>query len=366
LKIAYLAPYGDGTGYSKAAIGNILALDEAGLCVVPRPVKMTRTTGELPSRINELEQNDLSNVDFVVQHNLPSEFAYCGKAKNIGVFSYETNTLKYTGWYPNICSMDGIVVSCSHQKNVIDSDQVYNGKTSVIPFPVSVKSADKKIDFGLPKNTFVFYTIAEMSRRKNLEGLVAGYLSAFTSSDNVALIVKTHLPGRNADEALAQFDDLCKRIKSGLNIYGTDNRWPKIIATTKFMSDEDIAALHNSCHAFVSTSFGESFCIPAYEAVACGNKVLVPPHSSFIDMVYKFDNIKTFYDSFESVCIGQTGAPKNLYTGKENWYTVSTADVRKGLIEMFNEPREPVGKQDLSSLSFEAIGNQWKDFLENL
>jgi hypothetical protein len=41
MKIAYLAPYRGNSGYSKAAIDYILALDSIGVTVVPRFIKMT-------------------------------------------------------------------------------------------------------------------------------------------------------------------------------------------------------------------------------------------------------------------------------------------------------------------------------------
>src|SRR4051812_40517692 len=98
MKVAYLAPWADASGYSYSAISHILALDSVGVIVVPRSVKMTNTNGVIPKRIRELQENDLSNVDAVIQHNLPSEFSYKGGIKNIGLFSYETDSFGNSGW----------------------------------------------------------------------------------------------------------------------------------------------------------------------------------------------------------------------------------------------------------------------------
>src|SRR5688500_15022601 len=106
MKVAFLAPYHDGTGYANAAIEYIMSLDAVGINVVTRPVKMTPTTGEIPDRIKELEKKNLDGVDVVFNLNLPSEFAYKGGVKNVGCFYYETTWFPNVDWKYNLDLMD--------------------------------------------------------------------------------------------------------------------------------------------------------------------------------------------------------------------------------------------------------------------
>ena len=51
MKILYLGHYKEGTGWSKAAIDYIMALDSVGVDVVCRNIKLTDRTGEVPDRV---------------------------------------------------------------------------------------------------------------------------------------------------------------------------------------------------------------------------------------------------------------------------------------------------------------------------
>ena len=122
-KVAFISVYKDGGGYSTAAIEHILSLDSIGVQVVPRHIKMTQTSGYVPDRILELEQNNLDNVDAVIQYNLPSEFVYKGNVQNIGMFDYETVSLPNNTWETNIKMMDKIIV---HHDNTENGYEKYN------------------------------------------------------------------------------------------------------------------------------------------------------------------------------------------------------------------------------------------------
>ena len=56
MKILYIGHYKEGSGWSNAAINNILALDSIGIDVVCRNIKLTNSENEVPERIKELEQ----------------------------------------------------------------------------------------------------------------------------------------------------------------------------------------------------------------------------------------------------------------------------------------------------------------------
>ena len=94
MKALYIGHYKDGTGWGNAALNNILALNVAGVDVVPRPI-----TYELEDKVNnevieKLEQKDPTNCDIVIQHTLPSNYCYDGRfKKNIGVLCAESSIL---------------------------------------------------------------------------------------------------------------------------------------------------------------------------------------------------------------------------------------------------------------------------------
>ena len=56
MKILYVSHHKEGTGWGQAAIDYIMAMDAAGLDVVPRAVKINRRSPNIPKRILQLEQ----------------------------------------------------------------------------------------------------------------------------------------------------------------------------------------------------------------------------------------------------------------------------------------------------------------------
>lgn len=189
LKVCYISNHREISGYSNAARENILALTEAGVNVVPRYVKMTNNRQQFNHIIAQLEKQDLNNVDVVIQHNLPSEFAYTDKVINIGCYAWETSGFPNSTWKQHIQMMDKMVVPSSFMKDITPCDTTY-----VVPhcFNVNKFTRTKFCQFGADKNTLKFYTISENNRRKNLNGLIAAYSLVFDSADNVVLIIKTN------------------------------------------------------------------------------------------------------------------------------------------------------------------------------
>ena len=77
MKIAYIAPYKDGTGYSNQAIHNMLAIEAGGIDVVARAVNLSQSKNhELAKNVEHLENKTTDNVDIVIQHVLPHLFQY--------------------------------------------------------------------------------------------------------------------------------------------------------------------------------------------------------------------------------------------------------------------------------------------------
>lgn len=312
-KIAYISCYRDGTGYSKAAIEYMLALDAAGATVIPRAVRMTNTSGQVPNRILELEQNDLSNVDAVIQHNLPSQFSYKNGVINVGMFAYETNTLRFTGWHSNLKMMDKLVVFCEDQLIALDSVGLKN-KAKIVPHAVDVVKFDKaidKLDLGIPDSVVKFYAIGEFNKRKNWGGLLLAYNTAFSCDDNVALVIKTN----NTNE----LKQLIENVRTGCGRFASNKMYPRIHVMAEKLTDDEMLALHASCDIYVSASHGESWNLPCSDALGFGNPCIVPDHGAFRDYVSRTHN--SLIHGVMSPCFGASS--NGLYQSSESWFSVN-------------------------------------------
>jgi len=124
---------------------------------------------------------------------------------------------------------------------------------------------------------FVFLFVGGTLQRKGIDILLDAYTRAFSSIDNVLLVIK----------------DTGTR-----TVYNGQNDQKRILAMTQDRSrapivyiDDDLpasqmAGIYTSANCLVQPYRGEGFCLPALEALACGIPVVVPqggPTDDFID-----------------------------------------------------------------------------------
>ncbi|CAI3788157.1 D-inositol-3-phosphate glycosyltransferase [Pseudomonas sp. MM227] len=138
---------------------------------------------------------------------------------------------------------------------------------------VSISDAERSELFdkyGLTR-PFLMYT-GGIDHRKNIEGLIAAFagLAKNIRDDHQLAIVCSVQPHDKA-----RLLELAK--KSGLK--NGD------LVLTGFVSEEDLVALYNLCHAFVFPSWHEGFGLPALEAMHCGCAVIGANTSSVPEVI---------------------------------------------------------------------------------
>lgn len=373
MKIAYISPAFDGTGYANAAIEYMRALKAAGADVVSRHVKMTPTNGEVHPDIKEMEKKDTDNVDAVIQHNLPSTFGYKAGVKNIGAFAYETDRFPGAIWNQNLNIMNGIVVFAKSQIDALKNEGI-EVKSTVIPHPVDVErynSIYPYVDFNVPENCIKFYTVSELTKRKALDKLIQAYYLAFTREDNVLLVVKTHLPNRNSSATLQFFAQMCEEIKSGMKLYADKSHYPTISLVHDYLPNEQLYGLHQSCDVFVSASYGESCCLPAIDAMGFGNVVIAGNHTAFADYIVHNEN-GYLVEAQACPVYGATDSIHNLYTSNEHWFSVNVELLAKQMKKVAKEQdnladiRTRARQDVITKYNHETIGKQMMEFIQGV
>jgi len=118
---------------------------------------------------------------------------------------------------------------------------------------------------------FLMYT-GGIDHRKNIEGLITAFASLPKSvrADYQLAIVCSVQPHDKV-----RLLELAK--KSGLK--------PGDLVLTGFVTEEDLVALYNLCHAFVFPSWHEGFGLPALEAMHCGCAVIGANTSSVPEVI---------------------------------------------------------------------------------
>lgn len=340
LKVLYINNFSEGTGWSNAGINYILALDAVGVNVVPRRLRLTGGTGEVPKRVLELEQNSSSNPDVVIQHTLPHLMDYNGRIKrNVGLVATETDNFSYTMWPEFLRAMD--------DRWVINVDQMFAFESvglpgvHIIPHACDVTKYQQEYEkINLPpetNDTFIFYFIGEFNKRKNLEALIKAFHIEFGPNEPVSLVIKTSIPGKSGEEAGKIVGHFCSNIKAGLKLYRDVNRYKPEIIVTQFLSEHDLMRLHKSCDCFVMPSYGEAWGIPLFDAMGVGNQTIATDYGGPADYL---DGVGQLVPCKLEPCYEMTNTFEDLYTGREKWAKIDGCELMRAMRNAFNKSDE--------------------------
>jgi glycosyltransferase involved in cell wall biosynthesis len=356
MKVAILSVYKDGTGYSHGALNTILACEAAGIDVVCRPITLTGPKGKAAFCVEHIEQRSLDRVDVVVQYALPHMFERKEGVRNVGMFTWETTHFQSSSWTEHCKLMDELWVhNAQTAQSVLDSG--VDVPVFIVPIATDMrrfaKRPEKLTGFQDCVPRCIFYTVAEMSRRKNIAGLIRAYYLAFSDHENVMLAIKTHVPGKTAIQSQQEVTKMVEDIKQSIHIYSDPSRYPPVAILTGYWEDEMIDRLHVTGDVFVTASRGESWCIPAVDAMAWGNPLIVPNWGSFPEItVVDGSTSLSIYDHTWTPrarssagwmvngqltpCFGQMGL-NDLYTGKELWFDPDLSIMAMSMSEAYDE-----------------------------
>jgi len=391
MKVAYLSVYRDGTGYANQAIHNMLAMEAGGIDVVARAIKLSpHSNHELAKRVEHLERKTTDNVDVVVQHVLPHQFEYKAGVKNIGMFDWETTHFSRSNWGHCCNLMDEIwVPSIQNAQAVKDSDV----SVPVKIFPCACDTArfdnpPPPLEVKKLKNKCVFYVVGEMTRRKNLVAVLRAFYTAFSLRDDVALVIKTSVPGKSPDEATELLRSTIDDVKKSLHTYVRHPYYPPVACITDFLPDQKLDQLHVACDVFVLASHGEAWGIPAHDAMGFGNPVILSNWGSFPELTYPQaaeywePETRRFKWPGEidcgwlvrgqlTPCFGHTDSFPDLYTGDELWFDPDMEHLIHCMRQAYKEwneesidRRQKAARERAANFNYQRVGAIARELLE--
>lgn len=377
MKVLFSGVFKDGTGWGNAAEQYILALDAVDIDVVPRAIKLNQHQSPMHPHIAELEKKSEQGCDVHIQCILPDFMDYSGYfKKNIGMIFTETSNFCQTRWATQLNLMD--------ETWVTDNDSVWHCRQSkvdksiaVIPVPCDVGKYSKryeKLQIPQLKDKFVFYFIGEYTRRKNLSALLKAYYGEFTQRDNVILLIKTHVSGMSQIDCERQVNEMCEDIKKQLRIYRALGNYPSEIVMTQHLSADQIMQIHATGDCFVMPSFGEGWCIPAFDAMAMGKTPICTHTGGMADFIHNpkkhGGDAGWLVRCEEEPCFGMQmwSGHDRLYTGTEEWCGIDVLELRTYMRKVYSdkterERRAGLGIDRAYDFTHEEVGKLMDDTL---
>lgn len=237
------------------------------------------------------QSNNRPNFDISIQVTIPNEWKKMA-AVNIGYTAgIETNFIS-PAWLEPSQQMDKIIVISEHAKNsfinTVFGDSNNNSYKVTTPidvchFPVK-KHEDVNLDLEL-KHDFNFLTVCQWGPRKNLEQTITSFVQEF-KNESVGLVLKINA----ANDSYIDKEQCEMRIKTVLETLG-DKRC-SIHLLHGHMSEAQINSLykHPKIKAIVSTSHGEGFGFPLFEAAYNELPVIATDWSGHLDFLIMKDD----------------------------------------------------------------------------
>jgi glycosyltransferase involved in cell wall biosynthesis len=226
------------------------------------------------------------NFDVALQITIPNEWKKLAPV-NIGYTAGIETTHISPAWLEPSQAMDKIIVISQHAKDVFQntsfSDQ--SGKEyrvttpiEVVHFPFSVVE-NSKIDLELPYD-FNFLTVNQWGPRKNIEGLISAFIDEFRNEE-VGLVVKTN---RSADSQIDKHF-VEQHLEALVNSKGAHKC--KIHLVHGRLTDEEMSGLytHPKVKAFVTSTHGEGFGLPIFEAANNALPIVATNWSGHLDFL---------------------------------------------------------------------------------
>lgn len=375
MKVLYIGCYREGTGWGNSAIDYILALDSVGVDVVCRPVKLNNSNPDLPNRILELESKDSSGCDVCIQHVLPHHMEYNSSfKKNIGLYFTETSSFEYSPWPNRINQLDEGWVSCQQSLDA----SIYSGvkiPLKIIPIPADISRFERTyppLDIPEIENTFTFYFIGEAIRRKNLVSLIKAFHLEFSPNELVSLVIKTNKSNLSSEECHKHISEMCSQVKNNLKLYKNIDDYSKEIIITQRLSDEQMMGLHISCDCFVMPSFGEAWCIPAFNAMGFGKTPICTNVGGMSEFLK--DGGGFLVEGNSEPVFGMTETFHDIYTGRENWCNIDIRYLQSEMRYVYDSYShddseymkiKDHGRKSVYDYSYQAVGELMKKGIED-
>ena len=241
------------------------------------------------------ENGENLNFDMSVQVTIPNEWEDIA-GTNVGITAGIETTKTSPVWLEKGNMVDRIVTVSNHSADIYKQTS-YDGTSpetgeeislsletpvDVVHYPVKTFERMKDLELNL-STSFNFFSVQQWSPRKNVPQLVEAFIDKFRDNEDVGLVLKANLMKNCILDRRATVNS----IKAQIRKFG-DHKC-KIYLLHGYLSEQELNSLytHPKLHAYVTTTHGEGFGLPIFEAAYNGMPVLAPDWSGQVDFLYK-------------------------------------------------------------------------------
>lgn len=226
------------------------------------------------------EDNYDMQISYTMMCNFSEHLKY-GSKNRFGIWCYEWNgkNILPNGFAKNYNYCDVLCPPSNFAKEVFLNSKIPEDKMRVIPHGITIQEFNKTHNFKFQTNKkYIFFSnIAQNHKRKNINGLLDTYGKAFTSKDNVCLVLKT------SKDKKIKFPFEISVSKLIHDFYQKYPNHAELIIFDSYV--EDISMLYNACDSVITLSHTEGFYFPGLEGLASGKNSVAPRYGGQLDFL---------------------------------------------------------------------------------
>lgn len=185
-------------------------------------------------------------------------------------------------WVQLCSSMDRIFVPSRFNLESFSRSGVDQEKIRVLPPGVDHERftpCGPKLAIHDADSLFTFLSIGEWLPRKGFDILIRAFVQEFSGYESVCLVLKCHNSSSDYDR---QGLRIKKEISSLIKKEGKAPP-PPVILLPQALDNQDMPSLYRRADCFVLATRGEGWCMPVFEAMACGLPVIITSWSAYMD-----------------------------------------------------------------------------------
>ena len=230
--------------------------------------------------------------DMHIHVGIPNEFEKKAPYSICVTAGIETDRVSSNWIIKSIKEIDKIIVPSEHSKKVFEStayqvvtesdeeDKILQCGCPVAVVPYPVKEIDSKdLDFEL-ETKFNFLSVSLLGHRKNIDNMINWFIDEF-KNDDVGLLVKT---GGSSGSVMDR--EYTKNILKQIVSKQSDRKC-KIYLLHGDLSESEVHSLYkrSDIHGYITTTHGEGYGLPLFEAAYSGLPIVATNWSGHLDFL---------------------------------------------------------------------------------
>lgn len=232
----------------------------------------------------DLKNNIRENLDkeydiqltYTAMHNLPRYLSH-GHKNRFGIWNYETTVLP-TGFAKYYKFTDKFLPSSNFSKQIFLQNGIPEEHMVVVPHGISLNVANKnKYPLKTSKKYKILANIAQPHIRKNIPGLFEVFGRAFTSADDVCLVIKISIKKQLDSAFEVDFNKILNEFKLKYKNHA------EVEVVSEFIPD--IVEIYNACDIIFSMTYAECFWLPGIESISVGKLTIAPNYGGQLDFM---------------------------------------------------------------------------------